>query len=124
HPAIKNLKHVLLENQLLSKSVQKIFKSVQKKIQFGFIFGSAAQGSDTAVSDIDFFFVGELRFDEMSGMLFSLSQKLERECNGVVYSIKDFQERLKNPSSFIVEVMKGAKIWLWGDANEFTKMGQ
>lgn len=124
HPVMRDLKQLLIEEKLFSKKVLDIFKRFRKKIQYAFVFGSTARGDDTATSDIDFFFVGELHFDEMCTILTALSREFCRECNGVAYSLKDFQERVKNPTAFIIEVSLGTKIWICGDEDEFTKMAR
>ena len=124
HPVVRDLKHVLLEEKLFSERVQKIFRPIRKKIHYAFIFGSTARGEETATSDIDFFIIGDLNTREIGTLFCLLSEEFLRECNGVVFSLKDFQARLKNPISFINEVIKSPKIWLLGEKNEFTKMGQ
>ena len=121
HPSIRYLKHVILEALLSSHAIQKILKPLQKKVHYGFIFGSAARGDDTATSDLDFFFVGDLSFLEMSSALYALGKALQRECNGVYYSLSDFQAKMVNPSSFILGVLKGPKIWLCGDERDILQ---
>jgi hypothetical protein len=49
---------------------------------------------------------------------------LRREVNPVVYPVEEFKKRLKDKQGFILEVMRGEKIFVIGDEDELARLGK
>src|SRR5262245_34361778 len=106
HPAFKDLKCVLIKTVVFSNKVENELAKIKNKIIYGFIYGSTASNSDTSMSDIDLFLIGNIRFEDAGYLSYSLSLELGREVNTVIYSLKDFKEKMKEKYPFIIEVIQ------------------
>jgi predicted nucleotidyltransferase len=122
HAAFKDLKQMLIKTVIFSSKIEKELSLIKEKIVYGFIFGSTARNCDTTDSDIDLFLVGNLNHEHASHFSFSLSIEFGRAVNTVIYTLKDFKKKVKEEHSFITEVIRNPKIWLFGNEEEFEKI--
>lgn len=124
HPAFEDLKRVFLKTVALGDALREALAPLVNKVKLAFIFGSLAQGKETAQSDIDLFMVGELSLRETTKVLGSIVPELGREFNPVVYPTKEFKKKAQKNHHFIAEVIKGPKIWLVGNVDELAKLAE
>lgn len=124
HPAFEDIKKALLKTVLLGDLLKVALVPIKGKIQFGFIYGSLASGDESSSSDIDLFLVGNLGLRDIASLLSKIGNDLRREINPTVYSEKEFKKKIKDGNPFIKEILQKPKIWLIGEENDFTKMGQ
>lgn len=92
-------------------------------VSYAFIFGSSASGEMDELSDIDIFVIGDSDFAEVSGVLHSAENTLNRQISPVTYKAEDFTDRLLQKNAFIVNVLKKPIIMLIGEENELRAMG-
>jgi len=83
-------------------------------IKKAFIFGSFANGTQDALSDIDIMVVGDINEDALIEKISKLESKFEREINYHIYSEKEFEERKKEKDSFISKILLRPIILLIG----------
>ena len=62
--------------------------------------------------------IGKISSRELSRLLSKPKRELMREINYVVFSPKEFKERVKQKDHFLNSVLKDKKIFIVGDANE------
>ena len=124
HPAFEDLKRVFLKTVALGDVLREALAASADEVQLAFIFGSLAQGRETAQSDIDLFLVGELSLRETTKLLASVVSELGREFNPVVYPPEEFKKKARENHHFITEVIKGPKIWLIGNEDELAKLAE
>lgn len=91
-------------------------------LNFAFIYGSIATGNENALSDVDLFVIGEVNLDELDKLMNVLEEKLGRTINYVFYNKEEFKEKKRKKDGFIMDVLKGEKIWLFGIEDEFKKI--
>lgn len=84
-------------------------------VEFAFIYGSAASGKETAVSDIDLMLVGKIDLDEANSLVARLEKRLGREINLTVFGSREWEERKKAKNGFVKNVLAGKKIILTGE---------
>jgi len=96
-------------------------EGIASQIQFALLFGSFAQGTETAGSDVDVLVVGEASFAEVVRALYSAQEKLQREINPVVYSPAEFQLRLHNKEPLVMDVLAKPKLFLIGTEHDFAE---
>jgi predicted nucleotidyltransferase len=89
--------------------------SQAKNIDYAFIYGSIASGTETAKSDIDLMLIGSITLETLLELTKEPERTLGREINPSVYSVKEFRRRLREKNSFIARVMNEPKIMLIGD---------
>lgn len=102
----------------ISDIIEQALHPVKSSIQFAFIYGSIAKGTDTAKSDIDLMIVGEdLGYSEMMNLLIPVEAELQRPINPSIYSLQDFNKKIEDKNHFIIRVLEQEKMNLIGDAN-------
>lgn len=122
HPVFEDLKQLFLKTFALGDEICDALTVLGNKIQYAFIFGSMARGSESLESDIDLFILGEVTLRELAKVLNPLSKKLKRELNPILFGLKDFKKRLSMNDHFLIEMTLTSKIWLVGDENEFERL--
>lgn len=93
-----------------------------RKIDLAFVFGSVAQGRETAASDVDVMVLGKLAFASVVGAVTPLRNRLGREINPVVMTKTEFRSKYRAKDRFVLRVAKEPKIFLIGSADEFGKL--
>ena len=122
HVAYGELQRLALVSKILSPTYKRELEHVEKKVTYGFIYGSFAKGSNHAMSDLDIFLVGDTSHYDLGTFFFNLGRELVCEVNVAIFSPKQIQKGLKEESSFFVDVLQGPKIWLFGNKNEFERL--
>ncbi|MBO7092494.1 MAG: nucleotidyltransferase domain-containing protein [Victivallales bacterium] len=91
---------------------------------FVFIFGSTANGTAHAGSDIDLFVIGDCGLRDVTKRIHAAAGKIGQEINPYVISQNDFTERLHKQDHFLNEIISTPKICLKGDADEFARLAE
>ena len=91
---------------------------------FVFIFGSTANGTAHAGSDIDLFVIGDCGLRDVTKRIHAAAGKIGQEINPYVISQNDFTERLHKQDHFLSEIILTPKIFLKGDADEFARLAE
>ena len=91
---------------------------------FVFIFGSTANGTAHAGSDIDLFVIGDCGLRDVTKRIHAAAGKIGQEINPYVISQNDFTERLHKQDHFLNEIISTPKIFLQGDADEFARLAE
>ena len=94
------------------------------RIQMAFIFGSIAEGKETADSDVDLLVIGDLGLRRISNLLAGTSEKIGREINPHVMNINEFRKRVEADDHFISGVMEARKLFIVGEENDLKAMGR
>jgi len=89
--------------------------SETKNIEYAFIYGSIAAGTETAKSDIDLMVIGEIPLENLLKLVRGPEKILGREINPSLYSVKEYKLRMKKKDPFIVQVMNEPRIMLIGE---------
>ena len=96
----------------------------EDRIQMAFVFGSIAEGKETADSDVDLFIVGNLGLRTVSKLLSGSSRKIGREINPHVMIAKEFRNRIETGEHFISSVIESQKLFIIGSENDLETMGR
>jgi predicted nucleotidyltransferase len=94
------------------------------RVETAFVFGSIAEGEATSDSDVDILIIGRIGLMEVSRLLSGVSERLEREINPIVISREEYVGRLGTDDHFANKVIKGARLFIKGDPDEFEAMGE
>jgi hypothetical protein len=86
------------------------------QLSCAFIYGSVAQGTEHAGSDIDLMLVGDdISYSGVMDLLVPAEKQLGRTINPTLYTVAEFTDRKTNHQPFIQRVMEQPKLWLVGD---------
>lgn len=91
-------------------------------LRVAFVFGSVAQGRETAGSDIDVMLVGDIGFAQAVELLHPTQSMLGREVNPKVFTEADFATALAS-QAFLRDVLAKPKLFLTGSEDELGKLG-
>lgn len=89
--------------------------SREKNIDYAFIYGSIASGTETAKSDIDLMVIGDIPLESLLRLMRGPEKSLGREINPSLYSFEEYKSRMKKKDPFIVQVMDEPRILLIGN---------
>lgn len=89
------------------------------KINAAFVFGSIAQGRETAGSDVDLLIIGDVSFKKIVTILHDAQETLHREINPKVYKKEEWVRLIRKKDAFARDVMAGEKLFILGSLNEF-----
>jgi antitoxin (DNA-binding transcriptional repressor) of toxin-antitoxin stability system/predicted nucleotidyltransferase len=84
-------------------------------VELAFVYGSTAQGTYTATSDIDLMVVGSIRSAELFDALASAEGAFGREINVTLYTVGEFDTRVSERAHFIRAVLDGPRLWIVGE---------
>jgi predicted nucleotidyltransferase len=121
-PIFPELRSIMVKTVGLVDQVREALAPL-KAIEVAFIYGSFAQGAERAGSDIDLFVVGDVGLAELVPVLQPLEQSLAREITPVTIDVEEFRKRLAQREHFVTAVLKGPKLFVWGDENDLERLG-
>jgi predicted nucleotidyltransferase len=84
-------------------------------IEAAFIYGSYAEGRESAQSDIDLFIIGDISGKKLQTLLRKNIKTYGRAMNPIIYSPAEYKK--KKNGHFISSVLKRSKIMLKGNLN-------
>ena len=94
--------------------------SCRGKIVLAFVYGSVAQGTYTAKSDVDLMIVGDLDVVNLHHAIVQAEDQLKRAVNYSLFSPEEFQRERDNADSFLSSVLSGPKLLVIGKVDEYT----
>jgi predicted nucleotidyltransferase len=121
-PIFNELASILRKTSGLVDVLAEALSSVQHQISMAFVFGSVARGEQQTNSDVDVMLIGDLSFGDAVQCLHNTQTILQREINPVVYSIHEFEQRIKSNDSFIKEILDKPKLFIIGTENELRQL--
>ncbi len=86
------------------------------------LFGSVASGTETANSDVDLLVIADAGFADVVRATHAAQAELGREINPVVYSVHEFQRRLREHDPLVEDVMAKTKIFLIGSDHDLSQL--
>ncbi len=124
HPLFNDLKNIFIKTVGIKDIIAKALNNYVSQIEFAFIYGSFANGSATAGSDVDLMILGDVKSRKISGSMISIGEKLSREINFSIITVTEFNQRLKDHDHFLNSVYNSPKIFIIGNFHEFERMGK
>jgi len=104
-------------------ALRSALRPLSKQIVAAFVYGSIAREEETAQSDVDLLVVGKATLDQVLSRLSTVEKVIGRPINPTVYSIAEFKSKLASGNHFLTATLKGQKIFLLGNEDEFRKVG-
>lgn len=120
HPLYPELCSIVLKTAGLHDVLQLALTS--PKIEHAFVFGSLAQLSERAESDVDLMVIGSLGRRELTSLLQGVADQLGREINSHIYSREELARRLASRDHFLKDVLSKPKLFILGNEHEFSTL--
>jgi predicted nucleotidyltransferase len=118
-PLFSELRNIVLKTVGLAEPLRDALKPMSSSIRAAFVYGSVANATDNAASDIDLMVVSDsLTYGDVFGALEPLSRTFGRQVNPTVYSAAEFSKRASGGNAFLTKVLKGPKLWVIGSKDD------
>lgn len=122
NPIYPELKSIWMKTVGLFAQLKERLQPLTEAIDFAFICGSFANGTERADSDVDLMIVGTVRGRDVAKALSGLNQELGRQINYSVFPRAEVGERLAGGDHFWSRLVEGEKVLLIGDPGELGRM--
>lgn len=120
-PVYHELCGIILKTVGLAEPLRNTLLPFAERIRAAFIYGSVAQGTDTARSDIDLMLICEnLSYAEVFEALQTAETSLGRPVNPTLYSPAEWAKKCKTENGFAAKVAKRPKLFLFGSDQNLT----
>lgn len=120
HPITSDLKRIFLKTESVGREILNKLEA-DAGIRYALIYGSFAKGTETATSDIDLLVVGSIDEDQILGSISKAERRIGREINFILWSEKEFLQKIKENITLVREISKTPIIMIVGDENEFKR---
>jgi predicted nucleotidyltransferase len=95
------------------------------RIDFAFVYGSVADGSEHATSDVDLMVVSaSLSNVELLHALQPAQEELGRTVNPTLYMPEEFSQRVRERHSFILRVLAKPKLFIKGAEDDVAQISE
>lgn len=115
NPIFNALKTIMVRTAGVADVLRESLSPLADKIDFAFIYGSFADGSEKPSSDIDLMVVGSVDEMALHKAVGSAESSLGREIHYSLLKKSELVERLKDKKGFTARVMEGLKIEIVGE---------
>jgi DNA-binding transcriptional ArsR family regulator len=122
HPLYEEIHRIVLKTAGLTDVLKAAL--ADSGVQFAFVFGSVAQGTAKAESDVDLMIIGNIGLRKASALLSGVGNQLGREINPHVMTPQEYKDRLRRKEHFVANVMASPRILVVGNDDEFAAMGK
>lgn len=121
HYLYPELHNIALKTTGLREQLAEVLEGVEG-IDLAFVFGSLADDSASAESDVDLMVVGSVGLRALAPLLRPVSDKLGREINPMTLTLKSFNKKVKADDAFMNSVMAKRRIWIIGNALKLAEL--
>jgi len=121
-PVFAEIKSVITKTIGMHDVLNSALEELRRKVNLAFVYGSVARSGETARSDVDLMVVGKVDFSTVVSKVAKAQKALNREINPTVYSVKEFQSKLRG--SFLKNVLAEKKLFIIGDENVLRQLGE
>ena len=120
------LYHLLCELVAKTEGEEGILRAAFADIpaDYVFIFGSTANGTAKADSDIDLFVIGDCGLREVTRHIHAVADRIRQEINPYVITRAEFLSRKQHQDHFLEEICSSQKIFLKGAADDFARLAE
>lgn len=117
-PVFGELQGLVLKTVGLAAPLAAALAPFAKQVDFAFVFGSVAKGSDTARSDIDLMVIGEgLEYAELYEALQKAEEILGRPVSPNLMTPEEWKRKLAAGNPFVAKVWAQPKLFIVGSEN-------
>lgn len=117
------LKTLLAKTVGVFQLLRSALEPLAGRIQLAFVYGSLARREETTQSDVDLMVVGQVELEEVLARLQKVEKLIQRPINPTVYSSEEFRAKLASGNHFVKSVVRGPKVVIVGDEDEFGRLG-
>ena len=115
-PVFEELCSLVRKTVALIEPIRAALKPLADRMDLAFLYGSVATGTDTATSDIDILIVADgVTLEDIYSSVASVETDLGRKISPILYTPKEFADRMASGNPFLARVLSGEHLVLMGD---------
>ena len=115
-PVYHELVSVMRKTVAVAEPIRQALDPVADRIGLAMIYGSVAQGTDTAASDIDLLVIADdLMLEELYATLAPVEARLDRKISPTLYTAQEFDTRRSSGNPFLSRVFASECLILIGE---------
>jgi predicted nucleotidyltransferase len=123
-PIFDELRLIILKTFGVVEVLREALSQLASDIKLAFVYGSVAQGSDRASSDIDVMLISEtLSYGQIMAALGPAEKQLGRAVQITQYTLDEFMERKRTNHPFVAEVLRQPKLMIIGTEDDIDDIG-
>jgi predicted nucleotidyltransferase len=123
-PIFDELRLIILKTFGVVEVLREALSQLASDIKLAFVYGSVAQGSDRASSDIDVMLISEtLSYGQIMAALGPAEKQLGRAVQITQYTLDEFMERKRTNHRFVAEVLRQPKLMIIGTEDDIDDIG-
>lgn len=122
HPLYSDLRNIVLKTVGLHDVLASALSDPE--VEFAFVFGSIAAGTETPESDIDLMVIGAVTEYRLAQLLRGIGERLGREINPHVYTHSEIIRRIEANDHFLNDVLSKPRLFLTGNEHDFAQLAQ
>lgn len=122
HPVFPELRSMVMKTAGIEAELRQALASVAG-VDFAFIFGSVAAGTDKAGSDVDVLIIGSTGLRKVTPALREVSTRMDREINPRCMTPAEWKQKKAGSDVFVKRVLSEPKLWLKGGDDELGNLG-
>lgn len=115
------LKSLILKATGIGEALRKSVRRL-KGVDFAFLYGSYASGTEQVGSDVDLFVIGNISPKDIHAAISQTAP--DREVNLTTISKEEFLEKLKTKNHFVQSLVRTDKLFLKGSQDAFGEFAQ
>ena len=123
-PIFEELRLIVVKTFGVLEVLREALSPLASEIKLAFVYGSVAQGSDRASSDVDVMVISEtLSYGQIMAALESAEKQLGRAVQIAQYTPEEFVERKRKKHPFLAEVLRQPKLMVIGTEDGIDNIG-
>ena len=122
-PIYAELASILRKTSGLVDVLVQALAPLAPRLRIAFVFGSIAQGRETAGSDIDIMLIGDTTFRQVVEVLHPAQALLGREINPKLFGAGEFRARVPL-EPFLADMLTKPKLFLIGNAPDLEELAR
>lgn len=121
-PVFAELAGLLRKTAGMADALRSALTALDDRVSLAFVYGSMADGSAHAGSDVDVMVLGSAGFADVTLALAATAATLGREVNPTPMTMEDFARRWSAGDGFVRGVAAASKIWLKGSDDDLAEL--
>ena len=118
-PVFEELRGLVVKTVAVAQPIRQALEPLADRVSLALVYGSVAQGRDTAASDIDLLLVSDrLTLEEVYSVLVPVESQLSRSIHPTLYTSKEYADRRAAGGGFLANVLGGDRLVLIGGTDE------
>jgi predicted nucleotidyltransferase len=121
-PVFDELRGLVEKTVVVTEPIKRSLEPYAGAINSAFVYGSVANGSDTATSDIDLMVIGDdLNYSDLYTAAQAAEATLRRKVNPLFVSRKDWRRKISSKGSVFDKINHAPKIFVIGSEKDLAR---